>query len=166
MEEGGGNKRGAKRLEFPLRQLSSQVPARGRGSGSDTNTRTCAPPPPRARAPRLRRRRRARARCSLPPRRSLCSDRRVYRFPHCSTPTRTWRRCRRPVGSGGRSGRGGGAGERPEPRKSSGGDVAGPGPLRKSGAATGRPVRRRQERPRRSSRTRHGLRHVFAEQVQ
>lgn len=52
------------------------------------------------------------------------------------------------------------------PRKSPGGDGAGRGPLRKAGAVTGRPVRRRRGRPRRSSRTGHGLRHVLAEQVQ
>lgn len=53
-----------------------------------------------------------------------------------------------------------------EPGKSLGGDGARRGPLRKAGAAAGRPVRRRRGRPRRSSRTRHGLRHVLAEQVQ
>lgn len=53
-----------------------------------------------------------------------------------------------------------------EPDEFPGGDVARRGPLRKAGAATGQPVRRRRGRPRQSARTRHGLRHVLAEQVQ
>ena len=53
-----------------------------------------------------------------------------------------------------------------EPGLSRGGDVIGSGPLRKAGAAAGQPVRRCWGRPRRSSRTRHGLRNVLAEQVQ
>ncbi|EHB11678.1 hypothetical protein GW7_20131 [Heterocephalus glaber] len=53
----------------------------------------------------------------------------------------------------------------PEPRKSPGGGVAWRGPLRKTGAVTGRPVRRRRGRPRRSSKTGHGLRHILAEQL-
>lgn len=52
------------------------------------------------------------------------------------------------------------------PSEFPGGDVAGRGPLRKAGAATGRPVRRRWGRPQRSAWTRHGLRHVLTEQVQ
>lgn len=53
-----------------------------------------------------------------------------------------------------------------EPGTSLGGDVTRSGPLRKAGVAAGQPVRRCWGRPRRSSRTRHGLRHFLAEQVQ
>lgn len=53
-----------------------------------------------------------------------------------------------------------------EPSKFLAGDVAGRGPLRTPGAVTGRPGRRGRGRPRRSSRTGHGLRRILAEQVQ
>ncbi|XP_031230507.1 uncharacterized protein LOC116093275 [Mastomys coucha] len=48
-----------------------------------------------------------------------------------------------------------------EPSKFLAGDVAGLGPLRTPGAVTGRPGRRGPGRPRRSSRTDHGLRRIL-----
>lgn len=119
------------------------------------------PAPPRART-RLRRPR-ARARCSLPPRRS-CARIAAPRAPRAA-PRRTAHPPAAGVGELPRAQRGGRR-RRGRSAASPGGDVAGRGPLRQAGAATGRPVRRRRGRPRRSARTRHGLRPVLAEQVQ
>lgn len=156
------------RFRPPKRAEGDRPRARPRVPLRHNNTRTCAPPP-RAHAPRG----------------SGGGDghARGARCPHVApsagiaappAPRTAPRRTRGPGGGcavGGlwwaqrvrrrRQERGAAA-----PSEFPGGDVAGRGPLRKAGAATGRPVRRRWGRPRRSAWTRHGLRHVLTEQVQ
>lgn len=144
-------------------------PARGRGSRSDTTTHARAPRPrartrPEAPAAATGTRAVLAAPTSLPP---LGSRRLPLPAPLHAGPADLevaaavgglwWaQRVRRR-----RQERGAAA-----PSEFPGGDVAGRGPLRKAGAATGRPVRRRWGRPQRSAWTRHGLRHVLTEQVQ
>lgn len=153
----------------PPKRAGETGPARGRGSRSDTTTHARAPRPrartrPEAPAAATGTRAVLAAPTSLPP---LGSRRLPLPAPLHAGPADLevaaavgglwWaQRVRRR-----RQERGAAA-----PSEFPGGDVAGRGPLRKAGAATGRPVRRRWGRPRRSAWTRHGLRHVLTEQVQ